>query len=216
MTSQRNAGHWLVLASALWIPFGGAQARVLNPGQSATVGPLDAPEAWTVPGSATLTLLADSSALAVRATGGRVNTADGASILGSFDGLLLSSGAQATLVNTDVEGTAGTGLVITRTDSNNAITTATVTGGSLRGGFQGASVGADGVLTLNGVVSRGTADGYGSGALVSVGTLNASGRSELLGSENGVRMVKDDRGGPGGGSYLNVDASRVEGTSGSG
>lgn len=211
----------LAIAAGLAVA-GPSQAGVLNPGESATVNAGDPVESWSLD-NASLVVAAGGATQAVDASDGSTVTFDSAAInASSAIGIRLGNSAMtmndSTVVNTTGRALALTGLIGSALPGSSA----TLTRSTLSGSGIGASVQLGGDLVLDATHLEGhaqAATGVYSGTglfLVGTGQIVARNGSTIIGDGNGIWAQYDFTPVAGDAVTVDIDASRVEGRTGSG
>ncbi|MCF3530152.1 autotransporter outer membrane beta-barrel domain-containing protein [Stenotrophomonas maltophilia] len=211
----------LAIAAGLAVA-GPSQAGVLNPGESATVNAGDPVESWSLD-NASLVVAAGGATQAVDASDGSTVTFDSAAInASSAIGIRLGNSAitmnDSTVVNTTGRALALTGLIGSALPGSSA----TLTRSTLSGSGIGASVQLGGDLVLDATHLEGhaqAATGVYSGTglfLVGTGQIVARNGSTIIGDGNGIWAQYDFTPVTGDAVTVDIDASRVEGRTGSG
>lgn len=211
----------LAIAAGLAVA-GPSQAGVLNPGESATVNAGDPVESWSLD-NASLVVAAGGATQAVDASDGSTVTFDSAAInASSAIGIRLGNSAMtmndSTVVNTTGRALALTGLIGSALPGSSA----TLTRSTLSGSGIGASVQLGGDLVLDATHLEGhaqAATGVYSGTglfLVGTGQIVARNGSTIIGDGNGIWAQYDFTPVTGDAVTVDIDASRVEGRTGSG
>lgn len=217
------------LFAAIVFSASNAQARILNPGDSATVTNPPAPEAWSVSQGGTLTinnadtLSITSQAANVVFNGGqsqRIDARDasrltlsGATVNSSTGrGALALSDSSATIDNSTLTSTNSFGLLLGRNINTPASSSASVTGNSVITGVPGGA-NAVGFAVLN--LTDSTVVGTGAtsyGVQLGGATLSATG-STIIGAQDGLQIVTDNTGVNA--STVTLNNTRVTGGTGS-
>jgi autotransporter family porin len=211
----------LAIAAGLAVA-GPSQAGVLNPGESATVNAGDPVESWSLD-NASLVVAAGGATQAVDASDGSTVTFDSAAINASSSiGIRLGNSAM-TMNNSTVVNTTGRALALTgQIGSALPGSSATLTRSTLSGSGIGASVQLGGDLVLDATHLEGhaqAATGVYSGTglfLVGTGQIVARNGSTITGDGNGIWAQYDFTPVAGEAVTVDIDASRVEGRTGSG
>ncbi|TIK68064.1 autotransporter outer membrane beta-barrel domain-containing protein [Stenotrophomonas maltophilia] len=213
----------LVLAIAAGIALASTvQAGTLGPGQSATVNPGDLPEGWTL-NNASLVVATGGATQAVDALNGSTLTFNNAIANASSPfGIRLGNSAM-TMNDSTVVNTTGRALALTgQIGSALPGSSATLTRSTLSGSGIGASVQLGGDLILDATHLEGhaqAATGVNSGTglyLVGTGQIVARNGSTIIGDGNGIWARYDFTPVAGDAVTVDIDASRVEGRTGSG
>lgn len=213
----------LVLAIAAGIALASTvQAGTLGPGQSATVNPGDLPEGWTL-NNASLVVATGGATQAVDAINGSTLTFNNAIANASSPfGIRLGNSAM-TMNDSTVVNTTGRALALTgQIGSALPGSSATLTRSTLSGSGIGASVQLGGDLILDATHLEGhaqAATGVNSGTglyLVGTGQIVARNGSTIIGDGNGIWARYDFTPVAGDAVTVDIDASRVEGRTGSG
>ncbi|WP_164261675.1 autotransporter outer membrane beta-barrel domain-containing protein [Stenotrophomonas maltophilia] len=213
----------LVLAIAAGIALASTvQAGTLGPGQSATVNPGDLPEGWTL-NNASLVVATGGATQAVDALNGSTLTFNNAIANASSPfGIRLGNSAM-TMNDSTVVNTTGRALALTgQIGSALPGSSATLTRSTLSGSGIGASVQLGGSLVLDATHLEGRAQaatGVYSGTglyLVGTGQIVARNGSTIIGDGNGIWARYDFTPVAGDAVTVDIDASRVEGRTGSG
>lgn len=211
----------LAIAAGLAVA-GPSQAGVLNPGESATVNAGDPVESWSLD-NASLVVAAGGATQAVDASDGSTVTFDSAAInASSAIGIRLGNSAM-TMNDSTVVNTTGRALALTgQIGSALPGSSATLTRSTLSGSGIGASVQLGGDLVLDATHLEGhaqAATGVYSGTglfLVGTGQIVARNGSTITGDGNGIWAQYDFTPVAGEAVTVDIDASRVEGRTGSG
>lgn len=211
----------LAIAAGLAVA-GPSQAGVLNPGESATVNAGDPVESWSLD-NASLVVAAGGATQAVDASDGSTVTFDSAAINASSSiGIRLGNSAM-TMNDSTVVNTTGRALALTgQIGSALPGSSATLTRSTLSGSGIGASVQLGGDLVLDATHLEGhaqAATGVYSGTglfLVGTGQIVARNGSTITGDGNGIWAQYDFTPVAGEAVTVDIDASRVEGRTGSG
>ncbi len=176
-----------------------ASARVLNPGESATVNAGDQVEPWSVSGNgATLTFTSGSAASQVSATDGASLNMTGANVSASDDfRAVLVASASANIAGSQLTNDMAAGLAVTNGASPGAAANVLASDSTINGKGIGTYV-QGGVLNLSNTKINAT--GLGTGflpndlstglAVFSNSTINVTNGSSIIGDENGI-VVKD-------------------------
>ncbi len=184
-------GTHLAVAVALAITFiPQTWAANLGPGQSATVGSGSPVEDWSLL-SATLTVTPGGETGAISTTNNSTVILDGATVRAlTSDGVRLLA-SDATIINTDITSTVGTGLILDRNGNlQGDPSTASVTGGSISGVGAGVVVSQQSTLLLSGTEVTGTAGAGlgGIGVALFGGTATLQNGATLTGDANGLLL----------------------------
>ncbi|WP_160106997.1 autotransporter outer membrane beta-barrel domain-containing protein [Pseudomonas izuensis] len=195
-------------------------APLLLMAEQAVAGPIDGivenidqntrPDSYSLTNAATLIANGATTREITARGGSKVNLNAGTTVnaTGSAIGLqLINSDAQ---INNSTITSNSTGLSLGFTASGTG-SNATVNNSVISGAAVGASVGAKSTLTLVNSKLRGTGSN-GVGLRMFDGTASATG-STIAGTVNGIELREDA--GQAGGTTLNLDSTRVQGTNGS-
>lgn len=213
----------LVIASS-------AQARILQPGESATINEGDNAESWIASGDgATLTFNPGSSATSSSVQNGAVMHMTGATVNGSNrTSVTQFVSASGTVVGSRITNDTASALSVTNgITSNDPAGMATVSNSIISGRGIGAYI-QSGVLELSGTRVESTGEGTGNlepaglktGILVtSNSTIRIANGSAVAGDENGIFIGTSSPGTPGSSiadNTITIDNSSVLGRTGSG
>jgi outer membrane autotransporter protein len=211
---------------ACYLPAAGvAVAGELGAGQSKTVVPGEAAEAWILRNGASLTLSPLSAALSIAADSSSVLIDAGNVSASASDAIALTGQSAATITRARVDSATGSALSIRIVPSNGAaaMPSNVVVSNSVLSGFTYGVFVAQNHLPGNGTVTLRDSEVRGTGAsgvglVIFLGGASVQGGS-VTGQLHGVRIRQDDRGDgvilPST-RLLELDGARVEGVTGSG
>ncbi|WP_457321746.1 autotransporter outer membrane beta-barrel domain-containing protein, partial [Stenotrophomonas sp. P5_B8] len=202
-----------------------SQAATLTPGQSGTVQPGDTAEGWALTG-ANLQVLPGGQTLSINATDSSILNLSGGQVTGNTStGAIRLSNSQADIQDSVISNATGRALSLASTftgglpSSEATVRRSTLTGLGLGASVSTTEAGQRALLTLDATRVEGLANGSmtltGGNGLLVIGTADVliGNGSAVIGARDGMYAVDTNVGGS---SNVVIDASRVEGGTGSG